>query len=337
MKLILSLSTIIILAIAIFYITKPYFSVSNDAIEKAPKTLSEQTTSQEGFFKGGQLTTDMSVHSIPLASILDGGPGKDGIPAILIPAFTSLTEASTWLPEDADGLVVTVGSTTHFYPFNIIVWHEIVNDVIEDRPLVVTFCPLCRSAIVFDAEIDGTRELFGVSGKLYESNLLMYDVTTESLWSQIIGEAVVGTRTGGKLDLVPSQVMTLSEVTVQYPEALVLSRDTGHKRDYLNGPYGDYNTNESLYFPVSISDTRLPIKEIMHIVNYRDKSIAFQRNLLSKTEVATVSVGTETLSAKIVDSEVIVTDSTGAMIPGYTAMWFSWAIHHQEDGIVWKG
>jgi len=299
--------------------------------------IDDEGKEREFGFESIGLKTNTSKASIPLELVLDGGPRKDGIPAILNPKFTSIAEAKKWLKEDVDGIVVTVGKTTRFYPYNIIVWHEIVNDEIEKKPLVVTFCPLCGSAIVFDAMIDGKKEQFGVSGKLYESNLLMYDKATESLWSQIIGEAVVGDRTGQKLTVYPSQVMSFKQAMTNYPNMSVLSKETGHIRSYDFSPYGDYNTNEDIYFPTSINDTRLPTKEIMYIVNFDEKSVAFKRSEISETKTAVVLVGNKKISAKIVDGEIEVKDELGEKIPGYTAMWFSWAIHHQEDGIVWQG
>jgi len=292
---------------------------------------------RESAFQSSGLKTNTAVTSIPLDLVLDGGPGKDGIPAIINPKFTSVAEAKKWLKDDADGIVVTVLKTTRFYPYNIIVWHEIVNDVLEKKPLVVTFCPLCGSAIVFDATVLGKSEQFGVSGKLYESNLLMYDKTTESLWSQIIGEAVVGDRTGQKLIVYPSQVMSFKQAMEKYPNMEVLSKETGYSRSYDVSPYGDYDTNDKIYFPISIDDTRLPAKEIMYIVNVGDNSVAFKRSALSESKEAVISVGDKKINAKIIDGEIEVKSDEGKIIPGYTAMWFSWAIHHQKDGIVWQG
>jgi len=341
----MSLPKIILLVISLCAIVVIIFMVNKDKVPLARVTSNtspaENATPEKPLisaqiFTGGKLTTDTSIHTIPLEKILSGGPGKDGIPALIAPAFVGITEAQAWLPTDADGIVVTIGNTTRFYPYNILVWHEIVNDTIEDTPLVVTFCPLCGSAIVFDARLDGKPEYFGVSGSLYESNLLMYDITTQSLWSQIIGEAVVGTKTGAKLTIIPSHVLTFGEVIKLYPQAKIMSNETGFNRDYIRGPYGDYNTNENIYFPISVHDTSLPTKEVMYIVNYANKSIAFQRNALSVTEAATVIVENTTLKAQIVDGEITVSDQNGAIVPGYTAMWFSWVIHHQVDGIVWK-
>lgn len=291
--------------------------------------LKENSATEQSFLSGG-LKTDTAKASIPLEKILSGGPGKDGIPALTNPAFVSVAEAKKFLKDDMEGIKVTVGNTTRFYPYNILVWHEIVNDVIEGKPLVVTFCPLCGSAIVFD-----TPETFGVSGKLYESNLLMYDKTTESLWSQIKGEAVVGERTGAKLAIYPSQIISFKDIKERYKDAEVLSTKTGHSRDYTFYPYGGYNESSDTIFPVSVKDNRFPAKEIMYAVNVGEKSAVFTFKDLSETP-ATLSVGSQKITVIKKDGEVEAKDESGKIIPGYYAMWFSWAAHHQEDGIVWK-
>lgn len=334
--------SIVIVAIIIF---ASVFSarVNNDAQQKTTtpeSTLEENNktaTESKPVFAGGILRTNLAIHTIPLNQILDGGPGKDGIPALITPKFIRISEVSNIYPSDARGILVSSGETAKFYPFNIIVWHEIINDDIAGVPIVVTFCPLCASAIVFSATVDGVREYFGVSGKLYQSNLLMYDVTTESLWSQIIGSAVAGDRTLKVLDIFPSNVLTLNEVKQRYPNAQVLSQETGYKRDYNTDPYGDYENNAKLFFPVIINDTSLPTKEIMHIVNVNAKSVAFVRSQLIKNSQATVMVGDMQITARYLNGEISVTNQSGESIPGYSAMWFSWATHHQEDGIVWKG
>jgi hypothetical protein len=311
-----------------------YGVIKNLEVQPPSKELTSKFAKEQNFLRDG-LKTDTAITSTSLDKVLGGGPGKDGIPTLTNPAFVSVSEAAKFLKDDMEGIKVTVGNTTRFYPYNILVWHEIVNDVIEGKSLVVTFCPLCGSAIVFDAEVGGTAETFGVSGKLYESNLLMYDKTTESLWSQIIGEAVVGERTGAKLSVYPSQVISFKNLKARYGEAQVLSVKTGYSRDYAFYPYGDYNENADLIFPVSVSDNRFPAKEIMYIVNVGEKSAAFKWKDLSETQ-ATVAVGSEEITAIKKNGEVEAKDSRGEIIPGYYAMWFSWAAHHQEDGVVWQ-
>ncbi len=305
--------------------------------ERAQETrMIQETTDYSTAFASGGLRTNTDVASIPLERVLSGTPYRDNIPAINEPSFLSIDEARDQGVTDERGIVVTVGDTTRFYPFNIMVWHEIVNDIIEDQPLVVTFCPLCGSTVVFDARVDDQAQQFGVSGKLFESNLLMYDGDTHSLWSQILGEAMVGTHTGKTLAVYPSQVMPFDEFVSKHPTGEVLSRNTGHIRDYSLYPYGDYETNERILFPVSVSDTRLPAKEIMYIVDVGDTSFAFHHTDLREAGEAVMTVDGETITASVEDSEVTVTTSDGAVVPGYYAMWFSWATHHQDDGVVWQ-
>ncbi|MBI3115575.1 MAG: DUF3179 domain-containing protein, partial [Candidatus Kerfeldbacteria bacterium] len=213
---------------------------------------------------GSKLTQrNVSIHSnantaalIPIEDIVDGGPGKDGIPSIDAPKFVAVAAADAAGIYDPEGLGIslTVGQTTRFYPFQILVWHEIVNDTVDGRPIAVTYCPLCGTGIVYDRTIDGQAVEFGVSGKLYQSDLLMYDRKTESLWAQIEGRAVVGPLVGQRLTLIDAQNITWQEFKTKYPNGQVLSTDTGHARNYQSSPYGGYDTNEQIYFPINTRD-----------------------------------------------------------------------------------
>jgi len=321
---------IILLILVIFGIGVFWYLEKNTGNTDPGIRTSGDSSTKEFAFQGKGLRTNTAKASISLDKVLDGGPGKDGIPALTNPKFVDIKTAETSVKDTMDGLVISVGNSTKFYPYSIMVWHEIVNDVVGDTPLVITFCPLCGSAIVFD-----TDDQFGVSGKLYESNLLMYDKKTESLWSQSIGTAVVGDRTGEKLTVYPSQVLSFKTFKERWPSGQVLSTDTGYGRNYNLYPYGDYDTNDAIFFPVSVNDNRLPPKEVMYVVNAYDRSIAFQANKLGTTPVS-VDVDGQKVTAALVRGEIVVKDSSGKVLPGYHEMWFSWAVHHQEDGIVWK-
>ena len=208
-------------------------------------------------------TTDIDRSSIDPSMILSGGPGKDGIPAINDPVFVSLAE--TTISDEVRGIFIDIDDTQRFYPYSILVWHEIVNDTVGETPITVSFCPLCDSGIVFDRRVDGETLRFGVSGFLFESNLLMYDTATESLWSQARLEALVGDYTGTTLAILPLQLVTLGEVREKYPDALVMSTDTGFPRDYTANPYAGYLDTEEAIFPVSVSDRRFPAKELLYV------------------------------------------------------------------------
>ncbi|MGH8141459.1 MAG: DUF3179 domain-containing (seleno)protein [Steroidobacteraceae bacterium] len=156
---------------------------------------------------GGVTGFDLTRHVVPLDQILDGGPPKDGIPAILHPSFVSAGRAAFLTPRD---LVIGVVVHDHAwaYPVKILNWHEVVDDSAAGESFAVTFCPLTQSAIVYDRTLGNTQLTLAVSGKLYESNLLFYDKSSESLWSQIEGEAVAGPLAGQRLAPLPSVVTT---------------------------------------------------------------------------------------------------------------------------------
>lgn len=279
--------------------------------------------------------TDSTKSSIDVSLIVEGGPGKDGIPALTEPKFIDAKAASSYVKDDDLGILVTHKEDARFYPYSILVWHEIVNDTFEGKHLVVTFCPLCASALVFDAEVKGETLQFGVSGKLYESNLLMYDRDTDSLWSQILGEAVVGNYTGEKLALYPFSVMSLADARNLHPKLRVLSTDTGYSRDYTFYPYGDYDENNAFYFPVSKYDSRLPAKEIIYASVVRGTPVAFV--LRDAREAGTAKTEVEGRSVELrARGSVVELYDEGVLVPGFYSMWFSWAVHNGENGILWQ-
>ena len=188
--------------------------------------------------------------SVPVEKILPGGPPRDGIPALDDPERVPAAEA----PWDDDEMVVGVAldGAAAAYPIAILVWHELVNDTLAGRPILVSYCPLCGTAMVFDRKVGGRERRFGVSGLLYQSDLLLYDHETESLWSQISSEAVTGPALGTRLPLLRARLVPWSAWKQEHPETTVMSRKTGHARPYGRSPYGDYATSSDLYFPVDL-------------------------------------------------------------------------------------
>ncbi|MBX2866949.1 DUF3179 domain-containing protein [Candidatus Kaiserbacteria bacterium] len=301
-----------------------------DSEERYP--VEEDFSDVEMLFERFGLRTDTRIRNVALDQIFSGGPGKDGIPALSDPIFTTVSEAD--VDGETLGVLVIIEEVKRFYPYTILVWHEIVNDHIGDTHFAVTFCPLCGSAIVFDRNVDGDILSFGVSGLLFESNLLMYDSATESLWSQAGNEAVVGTYTGTRLSVLPMRLLTFSSLQFEYPDAQILSQDTGYVRRYGIDPYTGYGLSEDLYFPVSVSDKRFPAKEIFYVFPYKEKSIAFPEKSLIDT--ANFSIGDTTVTATRHTDGIAITTEDNTVLPGYYEMWFSWATHHQEDGVVWE-
>ncbi len=200
-------------------------------------------------------------HSVPLGKIVEGGPPPDGIPSIDRPYFVSATNA-TFLSDNQLVIGLSYGGEAKAYPLLILVWHEIVNDVVNGTPIAVTYCPLCFSTVAFVRVIDGQTVTFGTSGKLYDNNLVMYDRTTKSLWSQMWGQAIAGNLTGKVLQRIPIDVMPWGVWKNLYPNTVVLSEKTGYDRPYGVDPYAEqaYYSTPYLLFPLDHQDNRLPVK-----------------------------------------------------------------------------
>src|SRR5713226_8035383 len=187
------------------------------------------------------LKTDESKRLVPLDEIISGGPRPDGIPAIDRPAFIA-AEQATWLTPKEPVLALEIGRDARAYPLQILMWHEIVNDTVGGRPVVVTYCPLCNSGLVYERVVDGTTLDFGTSGKLYKSDLVMYDRQSHSLWAQMEGRGLVGQRAGTRLVPVPANTLAFDDWRAAHdPGGKVLSRETGHQRRYGTNPYEGYD------------------------------------------------------------------------------------------------
>lgn len=275
---------------------------------------------------------NLSKHSIPVGEILSGGPPKDGIPAILNPQFLQADQV-TFLREDDLVIGVVLNGDAKAYPIRILNWHEVVNDTIADQPVVVTWCPLTQSAIAFDRRAGGHVKTFGVSGRLYNSNVLIYDRESESLWSQLEEAAVTGPLTGTSLTPVRSKLVTWGTWRSLHPETHVLSTVTGHLRDYQRDPYERYLGDHEPMFPVNHQDPRLPAKtkvlgiELNGIAKAyplaRPKNVA--RPLIDTLGGQTIRVhrGANGISA-------FATDAEGRLLHGTVLYWFAWAAFHPQ-------
>ena len=235
---------------------------------------------------GGNWRTDLSKKSIDLGELRSGGPPKDGIPAIDDPKFETVAEASRWLAQKEPLQMVRIGGEVRAYPLQILMWHELVNDTIGETPILASYCPLCNSAIVFDRRLDGKVYDFGVSGMLRNSDMVMYDRQTDSLWQQITGEAIVGQLTGSELRMISSQVVAFEIVAASYPEAKILSRNTGYDRPYGNNPYAGYEFGNRLMMPVSVDmPPRLKPMERIVVVSSGKTDRAYPFSLLRRSGV----------------------------------------------------
>ncbi|MBT3407487.1 DUF3179 domain-containing protein [Candidatus Woesearchaeota archaeon] len=184
------------------------------------------------------------------------GDVKDIIPSIDNPKYQKINEVD-WIGDDELVLAIHYKGKKKVYPLQILVWHEIVNDFIDGDPILITYCPLCGSGIAYHRVIDGNAVEFGTSGKLFNSNLVMYDRLTKSYWQQIDGNAIVGELTGFELKEINIDTVVWFDYKNNNDDAIVLTRDTGAQRNYGVDPYGSYYSDSFLIFDVENEDDRI--------------------------------------------------------------------------------
>lgn len=212
----------------------------------------------------GAWLTDFSKATVDLSEILVGIPisdPRDAIPPIDDPTFQSVSETS-WISDREPGVLIEKGGDARFYPLSIMTRHEIVNDVIDGDPIAVTYCPLCNTAVGFDRRFEGQTLRLGVSGLLRNSDLVMWDDSTQSLWQQVTGEAIVGEQAGKRLELLPTAIIRWSDFKENHPDGLALSDNQGFGIPYGRNPYEFYSTRDTpLSFFQGDIDPRYPALE----------------------------------------------------------------------------
>ncbi len=215
--------------------------------------------------------------------IRSGGPPPDGIPPIEQPAFVSVAEADAYLLAAEPVVVVEIGGDARAYPVQVLIWHEIVNDVVGGVPVSVTYCPLCNSAATYERRVRGVETTFGTSGSLFASSLVMYDRATETLWTHFDGRAVVGLLAGEELQSIPSPLLSWSDFKAAYPDGQVLDRDrTGHGRRYGTNPYVGYDDPDTQPFLFAGDvDARARAKQRIVGVTIRDETVAYTLEAIS--------------------------------------------------------
>lgn len=281
-------------------------------------------------------------HTVALGEVIGGGPPKDGIPAIDSPQFTTLPDRDPVLNEEGLGIAVVAGDDARFYPYQILVWHEIVNDTVGGTPVAVTYCPLCFTGIVFDRRVAGSETTFGTSGKLWQSNLVLYDRATDSYWSQVTGEAIVGERAGLRLAVLPADTMPLRVFRARYQDGKILTTATGHRRDYALDPYGDYYTSRRVGFGVRVreQDDRFHPKEVMIGVVIEGTPVAVPTKRVLEAGEVTGVVGSTTIVAQgdreAQSVQLFRREADGRLerLPAFPVFWFSWFAVHPDTQII---
>lgn len=220
--------------------------------------------------------TDFSVTSVgDWGEILSGGPPKDGIPALSDPAFVPVAAETRIGDREAVIAVEIDGQTPRAYPIRYLTWHEIVNDEIGGVPVAVTFCPLCNSGITFDRRVDGRTLSFGVSGKLRNSDMVMYDRETQSWWQQAIGTGIVGEMTGVELTALPTWMESWAEFRARNPNGLVMDQPSW-PRQYGSNPYVGYDSSTRPF----LFNGELPphgIPALMRVVRVGERAWTMER------------------------------------------------------------
>ena len=281
---------------------------------------------------------DLSGALVPAEQIEPGGPVRDGIPAIDSPRFISASQAD-FLNSNDRVLGISLQGQQKAYPVRILDYHEIVNDRVGDTAVVVSYCPLCGTGMAFLASRNGKAFDFGVSGLLYNSDVLLYDRQTESLWSQIRKQAIAGPLKGQYLQQIPLEHTSWSDWRARYPHTLVLSTDTGYRRDYNRSPYTGYANSEHLMFSVSHLDRRFHPKERVLGVELNGVARAYPFSILSRGPAQVV----DQLGGKTIRIVFDADHRTGRvyagdiLIPSTTGFWFAWAAFHPDTEVYQPG
>ncbi len=292
------------------------------------------TTSTYAISKNG---FDLNGSTISPTDILQGGPPKDGIPAINNPQFLSAKDAS-FMQDNDRVLGISISGQAKAYPIKILDWHEIVNDEIDDQHFAITYCPLCGTGSVFSSHVNDDLLQFGVSGLLYDSDVLLYDKNTESLWSQLLGRAISGSFKNTKLEALPLTHTNWQDWKKKHGDTLVLSTKTGFNRDYSRSPYGDYDKSPAIYFRVSNKAPAVyhskeqvmgleidgQFKAYPFIELGKNAQITFTDRFADKT--LNIHWNADAKSATI-------TDDKGQPVVTTTGFWFAWYTFHPETDV----
>ena len=274
---------------------------------------------------------------IPDAQILQGGPPRDGIPAIHDPQFINAEQAH-YLKDDDRILGLEIAGQRKAYPIRILNWHEVVNDKSDGINFSVTYCPLCGTGVAFKGTEKSAGIQFGVSGLLYNSDVLLYDISTESLWSQILGKAISGERMGEELVKLPLQHTTWKAWRSEHPTSLVLSDNTGFSRDYARDPYDGYASSTTIYFPISekVPENYHP-KELIIGLELAGEFMAFPFVELNKHDKTSIQGQLGNQVYKLLwdktNQSAVVYDNAEKLLPVVQAFWFAWYSFHPQSEV----
>ncbi len=276
---------------------------------------------------------DVNGGSIAAADIYYNTEMRDDIPAIDAPHFLEGTARDGVIGLEERVLAIEYNGVTKAYPIKILDLHQIVNDRFNGKPVAVTFCPLCGTGIVFDSSIRGKVVILGVSGLVYNNNMLLYDGGTESLWSQIMMTAVTGPMKGEKLKSLLSRHTTWGDWLESHPDSLLLSSDTGYRFDYDANIYSDYRRLPVVTFPTVHQNLRTHAKNLVVGITLDEQALAIPfEQLDTLDDPLRVSVGETEVDVywNKISSTAKVSDLEGNEIPNISIYWFAWVAFYPE-------
>jgi hypothetical protein len=271
--------------------------------------------------------------TVELADLHQGCPARDCIPSIDDPKYLSVAAATHVADEE---LVVTLSYNGEYraYPTRILDHHEIVNDTIGGDALAITWCPLCGSAVGIRRTVAGETTEFGVSGVLYNSDLVLYDRATETLWDQIEAKGIVGPMTDQRLELVPVSMSRWAKWRDRHPDTLVLSAETGFDYDYTQDRYAEYRESTRLFMPVSATDERIHAKTVVYGFDLPSGAVAYTGSLLQKNGSHRHNQnGEETVVTLHDDGSVTMQRGNQTHYP-IRVFWFAWYTFHAGTDLI---
>ncbi|WP_197922076.1 DUF3179 domain-containing protein [Thiosulfatihalobacter marinus] len=282
--------------------------------------LAAPVSANPDFWKYEWPNTDFSKTSISnWVEILSGGPPRDGIPALSDPQFIRAVDDTDILPTEPVMTVQIKGAEPRAYPIRYLIWHEIVNDTVGGVPIAVTYCPLCNSAITFDRRIGGRTLTFGVTGKLRNSGLVMYDRETESWWQQAIGTGIVGEMTGGELKVLPTWMEGWAQFKARNPDGLVMA-EPAYGRSYGSNPYRQYDSAQRPFLyngempphgisplarVVRVGDRAWPLERLARVGTLTEAGveISWQSGQASALDTSTIGRGRDVGTIRVRDAQ----------------------------------
>ncbi len=309
-KIAVTLALVILLALAVLYTIKPK---QEQITEKILLDKDMDPKEYLSFIKN---------------NLVSGGVPKDAIPAIDTPIYLTANKAKI---DDNDQVFgIAYNSLIAAYPQDILYHHEIVNEKVNGEKLSLTYCPLTGSIVGYKGKN------LGVSGALYNSNLVFYDRETDSLFPQILGVGVQGDETGNSLETFPITITTWKQWKTAYPDTKVLSRNTGHLRDYDRTPYPGYEDSLRVWFPVAAKSTAFHSKKLVHGIEHNKETFALLKEKVHAEKTVTIKTKTGDITAtydKATDS-ITVADTDGNHVKSFDVFWFAWFAYHPDTNII---